>query len=158
MTTNDNNSDKTNTINDTKTDQTTTTSKTSGEYGFLNASASAVEKIADVAAKKGLKTVSLATGVVIILAMAGEFLTTKTDYVPHHGEIISLIIGGLLIIIPILLNELDYKWEIYANLRKRELLNERTKIEADYHIACFKEMQLDSKTPEKPDPNPVPPK
>ena len=73
--------------------------------------------------------------------MIGEFLTTA-DYIPNHGEIISLIIGGLLIIIPVLLNELDYKWEIHASLRKMELLTERLRIEADYETARLEATKL----------------
>ena len=127
--------------NDGSNNNSIATSKSITESGFFDAGTRAISEIADVAEKKGLKTTSLAFGVVIVLALIGEFLSTR-DYIPHHGEIICLIIGGLLIIIPVLLNELDYKWELHATLRKKELVTERLRIEADFEIARLEATKL----------------
>ncbi len=101
--------------------------------GFFDAGIQAIANIADVADKSGLKNTSLAAGIVIILALIAEFLSTG-DYVPNHGEIIGLIMGSLFIIIPVVLEGLGYKWQLHAAIRKQELVTENLRIEADYQL------------------------
>ena len=143
--------------NDTNGDEITT-SKSITESGFFDAGTQAIDKLSEVAERRGLKTMSLATGIFILVAIIGEFLTAG-DYVPNHGEILGLIIGSVLIIVPVLLNELDYKWALNANVRKQELVTERLRIEADYQVARLEITKLSPVSDEGESKNgPTPPK
>lgn len=131
------------------------TSEAIEKKGFFAAGTGAVEKLASVAADRGPKATSVAAGIVILLLLIGEFLTTG-DYVPNHGEIIGLIIGGVLIVFPMIANSLEYKWRLSSDIRKAELITQQLKIEADYKIAQLKETTLETppmggeKTPPQP--------
>jgi hypothetical protein len=59
-------------------------------------------------------------------------------------EVAVVVVGGLLILIPMVLNELEYRWDLELNRRKRELLNDRLRIEADYHIARLEKTNLEN--------------
>jgi len=103
-------------------------------HGFFKAGIEAVDKIAKITKTHGVRYTSTGTGIVILLALVGEFLSTG-DYVPHHGEIIGLVSGVLLIIGPLIANSIEYKWELEARTREIELTTEQLRIEADFEIA-----------------------
>ena len=121
---------------------------------FFKAGTQAIVSLAGVAADKGLKATSVGAGIVILLLLIVEFLTTK-DYVPHHGEIIGLIIGGILILVPMVINSLEYKWRLFTDMQKADLITQQLKIDADYNIARLTHTKLvpregNPPTPEQP--------
>lgn len=110
--------------------------------GFFEAGRQAVESLAGVAADKGLKATSVAAGIVVLIFLIIEFVTTR-DYMPNNGEIIGLVIAGTLVIIPMMANSFEYKWRLSANTRKMELITEQLRIEADYKISQLKHTRLE---------------
>jgi len=127
------------------------------DFRFIDAATKAIGDIADVAEKKGMKITSFATGVFMILAVVVEFLTKDNDYIPHDGELFVLFIGSVFVAIPIVLNELDYKWQLDISMRKKKLIVEKLRIEAEFKIAQLRHTKLnldrdDKSETDKPEP------
>ncbi len=117
---------------------------------YFETGVQAVERLAKVTKTNGIRYTCCATGITILIALIVEFITNG-DYVPHHGEIIGLIIGAILVFAPLITNSVEYKWKLSARTREMELMTDQLRIDADYQIARLEKTKL-----EKPQPNPNP--
>lgn len=112
--------------------------------GFFGAGVDAVSTLAQVTKTSGMRSTCVATGIILLLALVAEFVSSG-NYVPHVGEIIVLISAVVLMLSALAVSSMEYKWHLDTELRKVELLTEQLRIEAHFNMGRLKETNFKEK-------------
>lgn len=101
-----------------------------------------MEKLGRVAEDRGTRNLSVGTGLCLLLLLVLEFVSTP-DYVPAVGEIVALVVGGMLVGLGVVVSSLEYKWYLDAKAREGRAVAEQLRLQADYNLERLAKTQLD---------------
>ena len=98
------------------------------------------EKISNTAEQKGTKLTTIVSGIVILVLIFVKHITISNNI--DLNDIFLLCGAFLIIIIGLILSSFEYRWHIQAQLKEKEIICNKFKLESDYNIKRLQITQI----------------